>query len=75
MDYTVNNQIGCKIKKSKNNDENCFKYVNIASVHCDKVNNNPERISYNKTFANQHNWKKKLKDWESLFLLITLLKM
>ena len=60
---------------AKNNDGNCFQYAMIVALNHQNVGNNPERISKNKPFINQYNWKdidikehqkdkKKLTDWK-----------
>ena len=60
---------------AKNNDGNCFQYAMIVALNHQNVGNNPEKISKNKPFINQYNWKdidikehqkdkKKLTDWK-----------
>ena len=59
----------------KNNDDNCFQYAKTVALNYQNIGNNLERISKNKPFINQYNWKdidikehqkdrKKLTDWK-----------
>ena len=60
---------------AKNNDGNCFQYAKTVALNYQNIGNNLERISKNKPFINQYNWKdidikehqkdrKKLTDWK-----------
>ena len=40
----------------KNNDEECFKWANIASLHHEDIGRDPQRITKLKPFADQYNW-------------------
>ena len=66
-----------KNKKStinpKNNDYKCFQYAVILALNLDKITNHPERISKNKPFIEQYNWKdidfpSTSKDWKNFEL-------
>ena len=50
-----------KNKKStinpKNNDYKCFQHAITLALNLDKINNHPDRISKNKTFIEEYNWK------------------
>ena len=59
----------------KNNDDNCFRYAKTVALNYQNIGNKLERISKNKPFINQYNWKdidikehqkdrKKLTDWK-----------
>ena len=59
----------------KNNDDNCSQYAKTVALNYQNIGNNLERISKNKPFINQYNWKdidikehqkdrKKLTDWK-----------
>ena len=66
-----------KDKKStinpKNNDNKCFQYAVTVALNHDKINKDPQRISKNKPFINQHNWndidfRSTGKDWKKFEL-------
>jgi len=40
----------------QNKDEECFKWAVIAALHHEEINNNPERITKLKPFAERYNW-------------------
>ena len=40
----------------KNNDEECFKWAVIVSLHHEDIKQNPERISLLKYYQDQYNW-------------------
>ena len=50
-----------KDKKSsvnpKNNDHKCFQYAVTLTLHLDKINDHPKRISKIKPFIEEYNWK------------------
>ena len=41
----------------KNNNDDCFQYAWTVALHCQKIKNNPKRISKIKPFIDQQNWK------------------
>ena len=42
----------------KNNDNNCFQYALTVALNCQHIEKKPQRISKNKPFIDQYNWKK-----------------
>ena len=46
-----------KNKNPKNNDDNCFQYALTVALNHKQIKTHPERISKNKPFIDQHNWK------------------
>ena len=66
-----------KDKKStinpKNNHHKCFQYAVTLALHFDNINNHPEKISKNRSFIDQYNWKDidfpaTSKDWKKFDL-------
>ena len=60
-------------RNPKNNDDKCFQYAVTLALNLDNIDNHPERISKNKLFINQYNWKDidfppTNKDWRKLGL-------
>ena len=41
----------------KNNDDKCFQYALTAARNYEQIKNNPEKVSKNKPFIDQYNWK------------------
>ena len=46
--------------KPKNNDEECFKWAVIATLHHEEIWNNPQRISKLQHHEGQYNWNARL---------------
>ena len=55
----------------KNNDDNCFQYALTVALNHQNIGKNPQRMSKNKPFIDQYNWKEidfpsEKKDWKKL---------